>query len=75
MHDYLSLEDGASNKLCFNLQIVMKSQVKSISMIEHLSPRVGWFKTPVSNQTEKIMADTKISDYIGLIHHRIIYDT
>ena len=24
---------------------------------------IGWFKTPVSSQTEKLMAGTKFSDY------------
>jgi hypothetical protein len=27
---------------------------------------VGWFKTPVSSQTHKLMAATKFSDYLGL---------
>ena len=26
---------------------------------------VGWFKTPVSSQTHKLMAATKVSDYLG----------
>ena len=26
---------------------------------------VGWFKTPVSSQTHKLMATTKVSDYLG----------
>jgi hypothetical protein len=27
---------------------------------------LGWFKTPVSSQTDKLMAATKFSDYLGL---------
>ena len=28
---------------------------------------VGWFNTPVSSQTHKLMAATKVSDYLGQI--------
>ena len=31
---------------------------------------VGWFKNPVSSQTEKLMAGTKFSDYLGLNHYK-----
>ena len=31
---------------------------------------LGWFKNPVSSQTEKLMAGTKFSDYLGLNHYR-----
>ena len=31
---------------------------------------VGWFKNPVSSQTEKLMAATKFSDYLGLNHYK-----
>ena len=31
---------------------------------------LGWFKTPVSSQTEKLMAATKFSDYLGLNHYK-----
>ena len=31
---------------------------------------VGWFKNPLSSQTEKLMAGTKFSDYLGLNHYR-----
>ena len=31
---------------------------------------LGWFKTPVSSQTEKLMAGTKFSDYLGLKHYK-----
>ena len=46
---------------------------------------LGWFKNPVSSQTEKLMAGTKFSDYLGLnnykkakklkhfIHLRLVY--
>ena len=31
---------------------------------------LGWFKNPVSSQTEKLMAGTKFSDYFGLKHYK-----
>jgi hypothetical protein len=33
-------------------------------------PFQGWFKNPLSCQTEKLMAGTKISDYLGLKHYK-----
>ena len=35
-----------------------------------LAGGLGWFKNPVSSQTEKLMAGTKFSDYLGLNHYR-----
>ena len=32
--------------------------------------KVGWFKNPVSSLTEKLMAGTKFSDYLGLNHYK-----
>ena len=29
---------------------------------------LGWFKNQLSSQTEKLMAGTKFSDYLGLKH-------
>ena len=31
---------------------------------------LGWFKNPISSQTEKLMAGTKFSDYLGLNHYK-----
>ena len=31
---------------------------------------IGWSKTPVSSQTDKLMAATKFSDYLGLNHYK-----
>ena len=31
---------------------------------------LGWFKNPVSSQTDKLMAGTKFSDYLGLNHYK-----
>ena len=31
---------------------------------------LGWFKNPVSCQTDKLMAGTKFSDYLGLKHYK-----
>ena len=33
-------------------------------------PKLGWFKTPVSSQTQKLVAATKFSDYLGLKHYK-----
>ena len=32
---------------------------------------IGWSKTPVSSQTDKLMAGTKFSDYLGLNQNKI----
>jgi hypothetical protein len=34
------------------------------------SVSLGWFKNPVSSQTEKLMAATNFSDYLGLKHYK-----
>ena len=31
---------------------------------------LGWFKNPVSSQTDKLMAGTNFSDYLGLKHYK-----
>ena len=31
---------------------------------------LGWSKTPFSSQTDKLMAATKFSDYLGLKHYK-----
>ena len=31
---------------------------------------LGWFKNPISSQTEKFMAGTKFSDYLCLNHYK-----
>ena len=31
---------------------------------------LGWFKNLVSSQTDKLMAGTKFSDYLGLNHYK-----
>ena len=35
-----------------------------------LSRSLGWSKTPVPSQTDKLMAATKFSDYLGLNHYK-----
>ena len=35
-----------------------------------LIPFLGWFKIPVSSQTERLMAGTRFSDYLGRNHYR-----
>ena len=39
-------------------------------MIDTYVDSVGWSKNPVSSQTEKLMAGTKFSDYLGLNHYK-----
>ena len=36
----------------------------------HRSSTLGWSKNPLSSQTEKLMAATKFSDYLGLNHYK-----
>jgi hypothetical protein len=43
--------------------IVVKEKQKKKLLLECY---LGWFKTPVSSQTHKLMAATKFSDYLGL---------
>ena len=31
---------------------------------------IGWFKNPVSSQNEKLMAATKLSDYLGVKYYK-----
>ena len=31
---------------------------------------LGWFKNTLSSQTEKLMAATNLSDYLGLKHYK-----
>ena len=41
------------------------------SALNKLSVNIlGWFKNPLSSQTEKLMAATKFSDYLGLNHYK-----
>ena len=37
-----------------------------VILIPSLMYILGWFKTPLSSQTAKLMAGTKFSDYLGL---------
>ena len=37
---------------------------------EFVMTALGWFKTPVSSQTQKLVAATKFSDYLGLKHYK-----
>ena len=42
-----------------------------LKVINHIADdTLGWFKNPVSSQTEKLKAATKFSDYLGLKHYR-----
>ena len=39
-------------------------------LYKRLGKTLEWFKKPVSCQTEKLMAGTKFSDYLGLKHYK-----
>ena len=41
------------------------SPIWQLKKRELLLPLLGWFKNPLSSQTEKLMAATKFSDYLG----------
>ena len=41
--------------------------------LKNLGRTLGWFKNPVSSQTDKLMAGTKYSDYLGLNHYEIFH--
>ena len=47
-----------------------KGFVVSVPKEKRQSCPLGWFKNPVSSQTEKLMVGTKFSDYLGLKHYR-----
>ena len=46
----------------------MKSNYGTFISLQRKS--LGWFKNPVSSQTEQLMAATKFSDYLGLNHYK-----
>ena len=60
------------------LSLVMKHKVHIISYHDYSIGKddeskhytLGWFKNPLSSQTEKLMAGTKFSDYLGLNHYK-----
>ena len=41
-----------------------------LSYLFDLCRRLGWFKNPLSSQTEKLMAATKFSEFLGLNHYK-----
>ena len=54
------------------LDITVKLGIKDLFDKEQIGIKepLGWFKNPVSSQTEKLMAGTKFSDYLGLNHYK-----
>ena len=48
------------------IKVFMKSFIPAC----RLTCSLGWFKNPVSSQTEKLMAATRFSDYLGLNHYK-----
>ena len=55
-------------KTCFFLQeqFFFDKKMDSLTLGSCL---LGWFKIPVSSRTNKLMAGTKFSDYLGLNHY------
>ena len=53
--------------LCVNITYV---PCQYVGNSQRYTYRVGWFKNPVSSQTDKLMTDTKFSDYLGLNHYK-----
>ena len=51
----------------FTIQILI---IYSLTELERCQSQLGWFKNPVSCQTDKLMADTKFSDYLCLKHYK-----
>ena len=56
----MSTEGGRRSKKSQNL----------VNVVCERPPTLGWFKTPVSSQTDKLMAGTKFSNYLGLNHYK-----
>ena len=50
--------------------ISKNGDLEIISYIIYRMRAIGWFKNPVFFQTEKLMAGTKFSDYLGLNHYK-----
>ena len=45
-------------------------KITSELFVFYFSFTLGWSKTPVSSQTDKLMAGTKFSDYLGQNHYK-----
>ena len=60
------------NTLRFEAYLNQKSTILSqkLTFFSLLHSSIGWFKNPVSSQTEKLMACTKFSDYLGINHYK-----
>ena len=49
---------------------ILRKQLRTFTFKEKLKRTLGWSKSPVSSQTDKLMAGTKFSDYLGLNHYK-----
>ena len=48
-------------------KVVCSQNLKYLIQFEKIGITIlGWFKTPVSSQTHKLISATKFSDYLGL---------
>ena len=45
-------------------------QITATKYSYHITSILGWSKNPVSSQTDKLMAGTKFSDYLGTKHYK-----
>ena len=60
----------ASTNPQFDKRLFIEVQHMKIASSKHGENNLGWFKNPLSSQTEKLMAATKFSDYLGLNHYK-----
>ena len=58
----------SENFLFKSMELAPLNEEPRFMQIFFLLLRPGWFKNPVSSQTEKLMAGTKFSDCLGLNH-------
>ena len=56
--------------ICSSLFLWNNPTHRITKYLNHHTWGLGWFKTPVSSQTQKLMAATKFSDYLGLNHYK-----
>ena len=58
------------NMFRFYWSILLWTRREKLRGIRHTCRTLGWSKNPLSSQTEKLMAGTKFSDYLGLKHYK-----
>ena len=67
----LSFDTSEGNQLsCFKNDYFLKNLWSFHDAHNQVKCRLGWSKSQVSSQIDKLMAATKFSDYLGLNHHK-----